>query len=193
MDMLPFKLIETLQLFINLSDIELHALASVMEERHIKKGEYFLQQGQICHHLGFLNKGIMRVYHLANDKEYTSYFNFGDRNPFVSSFSSFVTRQPSQESIHALEDCEILQISYSNLQKLYDENFAIQKMGRLIAEYNYTLAIKRIYSLQHFTAQERYNELLVIYPNIVNHVPHHYVASYLGITPESLSRIRKEK
>ena len=193
MERLPQKLIDTLQMFAKLSDNELIALSSVMEHRKVKKGDYFLQQGQVCQHLGFLNSGIMRVYHLANDKEYTSYFNFGERNPFVSSFSSFVTRKPSQESIHALEDCELLLISYDNLQKLYESSFALQKLGRVIAEYNYTLAMKRIYSLQHFSAQERYKELLLIYPNLVNHVPHHYIASYLGITPESLSRIRKEK
>ena len=193
MSQLPPKLIETLQQFTKLSDNELNTLSSLMEARQVKKGEHYLQQGQVCHHLGFLAKGIMRVYHLANDKEYTSYFNFGERNPFVSSFSSFITRKPSQESIHALEDCDLLVISYEHLQKLYEESFGLQKMGRMIAEYNYTLAMKRIYSLQHFTAQERYNELLVIYPNLVNQVPHHYIASYLGITPESLSRIRKEK
>ena len=190
---LPPKLVETLQIFTKLSDNELDAISSVMESREVKKGEHYLQQGQICQYLGFLSQGIMRVYHLANDKEYTSYFNFGERNPFVSSFSSFVTRKPSYESIHALQDCELLVISYDNLQKLYESSFVMQKLGRVIAEFNYTLAMKRIYSLQHFTAQERYNELLHIYPNLINHVPHHYVASYLGITPESLSRIRKEK
>jgi len=193
MSQLPPKLVETLQQFSKLSDNELDTLNSNLEHKLVKKGEHYMRQGQVCNYLGFLTSGTMRVYHLAKDKEYTSYFNFGDRNPFVSSFSSFITRKPSQESIHALEDCELLVISYDNLQKLYEASFALQKMGRLIAEYNYTLAIKRIYSLQHFSAQERYNELLHIYPNLVNHVPHHYIASYLGITPESLSRIRKEK
>ena len=128
-------------MFTKLSENELIALGSVMETRLVKKGGHYLHQGQICHHLGFLNKGIMRVYHLANDKEYTSYFNFGDRNPFVSSFSSFITRKPSHESIHALEDCEICQISYNDLQKLYDESFAFQKLGRLVAEFSYRLAL----------------------------------------------------
>ena len=193
MSSLPTLLIQTLQHFSKLSETELAQMEESMEQKELKKGEYFLQQGQVCNYLGFLEQGIMRVFHVANDKEYTSYFNFGERNPFVSSFSSFISRKSSQESIHALEDCRLLMISYQDLEKLYAGSFAFQKLGRMISEYNYTLAVKRIYSLQHFTAQERYNELLHIYPNLINQVPHHYVASYLGITPESLSRIRKEK
>src|SRR6185503_18854812 len=115
------------------------------------------------------------------------------RNHFVADFSSFLTRKPARENIHALEDCELALISQKDLEKLYSESFAFQKLGRLIAEYNYVLAVERIYSLQHESALERYNHLLEIYPNLINRVPHHYIASYLGITPESLSRIRKEK
>jgi CRP-like cAMP-binding protein len=193
MDSLPLKLVETLQRFSKLSQNDTNKLAAVMTIAEFEKGDFFLKQGKVCNHLGFLLKGIMRVFHVANDKEYTSYFNFGGRNPFVSSYSSFITRKPSQENIHALEDCELALIGYDDLQKLYEENFAFQKLGRVIADYNYTLAVERIYALQHNTAQERYNQLLDIYPNLINSVPHHYVASYLGITPESLSRIRKEK
>ncbi|HLP20005.1 MAG TPA: Crp/Fnr family transcriptional regulator [Chitinophagales bacterium] len=189
---LPEKLIHTLHHFVKLSQPELDMLATVMQPVQIAKGDYFLRQGKVCNQLGFLVSGVMRVYHLANDKEYTSYFNFGNRNPFVSSYSSFLSRTPSQENIHALEDCELVQITYDDLQKLYDQSLEFQKLGRLIAEYNYTLAVERIYSLQHCTAQQRYVQLLQLYPNLVNAVPHHYIASYLGITPESLSRIRKE-
>jgi|ERR1043165_1721833 CRP-like cAMP-binding protein len=192
METLPEKLVKTIQHFTDLPTADWQRLTDVMHEAEVKKGDFFLKQGKVCSHLGFLVSGVMRVYHLANDKEYTSYFNFGSRNPFVSSYSSFVTRKPSHESIHALEDCKLAQISYDDLQQLYSESAAFQKLGRLIAEYNYTLAVERIYSLQHNTANERYVQLMDMYPNLINVVPHHYVASYLGVTPESLSRIRKE-
>ena len=84
-------------------------------------------------------------------------------------------------------------ISYNDLHRLYEQSIHLQKLGRLMAEFNYTLAMERIYSLQHHSARQRYEQLLDIYPNLINHVPHHYIASYLGITPESLSRVRKEK
>lgn len=189
---LPPALVHTLNRFVQLSAGELTLLAGYMQPVTIKKGDFYLQQGKVSNYLAFMVSGAMRVYHTANDKEYTSYFNFGGRNPFVSSYSSFITRTPSQENIHALDDSELIQIHYDNLQKLYTGSPQFEKLGRLIAEYNYTLAVERIYSLQHNTAPQRYLQLLEMYPNLVNAVPHHYIASYLGITPESLSRIRKE-
>jgi CRP-like cAMP-binding protein len=177
--------------FTILPEEDWNKLIRSFEIKKLSKGDYFVKQGQICNYTGFLNKGILRVYYIENGREFTSYFNFGTRNQFVSSFTSFLTRQPSKESIHVLEDAEIAIISYEKLQLLYSESFEIQKLGRLMAEYNYILAMERIYSLQYQSAAERYNNLLKIYPQLINHIPHHYIASYLGITPESLSRIRK--
>lgn len=182
-----------LERFAKLSAEDVEKLDSCIQQKIYKKGDAFVRQGQVCNYIGFLMKGIMRVYHVKKDKEYTSYFNTDERNRFVADFSSFLTRQPSKENVHALEDCELALISHADLEKLYAGSFSFQKIGRLIAEYNYVLAIERIYSLQHESAVERYNHLLQIYPNLINRVPHHYIASYLGITPESLSRIRKEK
>lgn len=181
----------TINKFSTIKDKDWNDLLDSFEIKHLKKGEYFIHEGQVCNHIGFLNTGILRVFYVEGDKEFTSFFNFGNRNPLVSAFTSFFTRQPSRESIHALEDSEIGLIHYDKLQHLYDKSFELQKLGRLMAEYNYILAMERIYSLQHQSATERYNNLLKIYPQLVNHVPHHYIASYLGITAESLSRIRK--
>lgn len=192
---MDLSLLEKLKTFTNkftlLPEKDWEQLVDSVEIKALKKGAFFVQEGQICNHIGFLNKGILRVYYLENGKEFTSYFNFGNRNPMISAFTSFITRQPSKESIHALEDAEIALIHYDKLQQMYEGSFALQKLGRLMAEYNYVLAMERIYSLQHQTAAERYQQLLKIYPQLINHIPHHYIASYLGITPESLSRIRK--
>lgn len=192
MNALPTGLLSLLNKFIRLDTDMQRQLAGYMQPVTVNKGDFYLQQGKVSNYLAFMVSGAMRVYHLANDKEYTSYFNFGGRNPFVSSYSSFISRTPSQENIHALDDSELIQIHYDDLQKLYAASPQFEKLGRLIAEYNYTLAVERIYSLQHDTAQQRYIQLLDMYPNLVNAVPHHYIASYLGITPESLSRLRKE-
>ncbi|OFY83713.1 MAG: hypothetical protein A3F72_12825 [Bacteroidetes bacterium RIFCSPLOWO2_12_FULL_35_15] len=157
-----------------------------------KKGDLFIKEGQLCNHIGFLNKGIARVYYVIDGKEITSYFNAGNRNLFVCSFTSFLSRKPSFENIHFLEDSELLVLEYEQLQDLYDKSPNIQKLGRLMAEYNYVLSMERIYSLQHSPAIDRYNNMLKIYPGLMNQIPHHYIASYLGITPESLSRIKKK-
>lgn len=171
-------------------DIDL--LLSICTEASYMRGDYFVREGSVCTKLGFLTSGISRVYHLANDKEYTSYFNFTERNRMVSSFESFLTQKPSKESIHFLEDASLILINRADFYNLYSKSAAFQEMGRKLAEYNYILAMERIYSLQHDTALMRYEKLLHIYPDLVNRVPHHYIASYLGITPESLSRVRKD-
>jgi CRP-like cAMP-binding protein len=178
--------------FQSLSQSDIDLLLSICAEASYARGEYFVREGSVCSKLGFLISGIARVYHLANDKEYTSYFNFVQRNRLVSSFESFLTRKPSKESIHFLEDSKLILISREDFYGLYERSAAFQEMGRKLAEYNYILAMERIYSLQHDTAQMRYEKLLHIYPDLVNLVPHHYIASYLGITPESLSRVRKD-
>lgn len=167
-------------------------LLSTAEEVNYKKGDYFIREGETGQRIGFLLSGVARVYHHANDKEYTSYFNFPERNRLVASFESFLTGKPSKENIHFLTDARLIVFSRASLDTLYAESQAFSELGRKLAEYNYLLAMKRIFSLQHDTAQLRYVQLLDIYPDLVNTIPHHYIASYLGITPESLSRIRKE-
>lgn len=178
--------------FQTLDQADTELLLGVCTVRNYSQGDYFVREGNACSQLGFLVSGIARVYHLAQDKEYTSYFNFTHRNRLVSSFESFLTKKPSRESIHFLADSELILIGREDFYSLYDKSAAFQEMGRKLAEYNYILAMERIYSLQHDTAQMRYEKLLQLYPDLVNMVPHHYIASYLGITPESLSRIRRE-
>lgn len=178
--------------FGRLSEADASLFAAACTEAQYSRGDYFIREEEVCHRIGFLLRGVARVYHIANDKEYTSYFNLPQRNRMVGSFESFLTQRPSRESIHFLQDTELILISRSKLYELYDQSPAIQELGRRMAEYNYVLAMERIYSLQHDTAQARYEKLLDIYADLVNLVPHHYIASYIGVTPESLSRIRKD-
>jgi CRP-like cAMP-binding protein len=186
------KMQQSLQKFSSLSDKDWALFSKQLKPKSYKKGDLFVREGQLCNHIGFLNKGIARVFYLIDAKEITSYFNAGNRNMFVCSFTSFLSRKASFENVHFLEDSELLMLEHSQLQELYAKSPNIQKLGRLMAEYNYVLSMERIYSLQHSPAIDRYNNMLKIYPGLLNQVPHHYIASYLGITPESLSRIRKK-
>lgn len=185
------KMRQSLQHFNFINDKDWQLFTKELKLKSFKKGDLFVKEGQQCNHIGFLNKGIARVYYVIDGKEITSYFNAGNRNMFVCSFTSFLSRKPSFENVHFLEDTELLILDYGQLQGLYDKSSSIQKLGRLMAEHNYVLSMERIYSLQHSPAIDRYNDMLKIYPGLMNQIPHHYIASYLGITPESLSRIRK--
>ena len=178
--------------FVSLSEEELATLQPLLQYRFFAKGATYLHSGQVCQKIGFLVSGITRVFYLEDGKEFSSYFNFQDRNPFVSSFTSFLTQTPSRESIHFLENSVLLEISAPSLEQLYASSATFQELGRKMAEFNYILAMERIYSLQHQRAVDRYHILLDTYPNLVNRIPHHYIASYLGITPEALSRLRRE-
>ncbi len=97
--------------FVTLSEGELEILATKLHYRTYAKGDTYLEIGQVSRKIGFLVSGITRVYYLENGKEFSSYFNFEERNPFVASFVSFLTQQPSRESIHFLEDSVLLEIS----------------------------------------------------------------------------------
>ena len=188
----PFeKMQQNLQQISPINEKDWQLFTKHLKLKSYKKGDLFVKEGQLCNYIGFLNKGIARVYYVIDGKEITSYFNAGSRNRFVCSFTSFLSRKPSFENVHFLEDSELLILDYKQLQELYDKSPNIQKLGRLMAEYNYVLSMERIYSLQHSPAIDRYNNMLKIYPGLMNQIPHHYIASYLGITPESLSRIKK--
>ncbi|NER14373.1 cyclic nucleotide-binding domain-containing protein [Leptobacterium flavescens] len=176
---------------VDFSEEEFHALYQLIEIKKYKKGEFFATPSKVCHHVGFLLSGIFRVYHLGQDKEITDYFNTTERNPLISSFSSFLTQTPGNDYVEAIEDSEIIMISGSNLQKLYDRFKSFERFGRILAEKNYVLALERIESLQYHSATQRYESFLQLYPQLINRIPNYYIASYLGVTPESLSRIRK--
>lgn len=188
----PFeKMRQSLNQISPINDKDWQLFSRHLKLKTYKKGDLFVKERQQCNHIGFLNKGIARVYYVIDGKEITSYFNAGNRNLFVCSFTSFLSRKPSFENVHFLEDSELLVLDFEQLQDLYNKSPNIQKLGRLMAEYNYVLSMERIYSLQHSPAIDRYNNMLKIYPGLMNQIPHHYIASYLGITPESLSRIKK--
>ncbi|MFT5648346.1 MAG: CRP-like cAMP-binding protein [Aureispira sp.] len=158
----------------------------------LKKGEHWVQEGKTCQHIGFVITGVFRVFSTVDGKEIIAHFAFERRNPVLSAYTSFINQMPSLESIQALEDSSLLILHHEHLQKLYQEKPVFERLGRLLIEQMYVLAKTRIYDLQHKTATERYAELLEKYPQIINRIAHHHVASYLGIAPESLSRLRKK-
>jgi len=166
-------------------------LSSKLITEQFEKGDIILQQNKVCKNLKFVISGVYRVYQINEGKEITSYFNYKERNPFVASFISLLTNKPSTEIIECIVPGKLITISYQDWKNLYQISHELNTFGRKMAEYNYVLAMERIESLQYQSASDRYQIFLKHYPNLLNQIPHHYIASYLGITPESLSRIRK--
>ena len=175
-----------------LSEGDIEFLAKNSKTQEFIKGEFLIKEGQIARYIGFVTKGVFRVYQNIDGKEVTSYFSYEERNPFATSFVSFLTELPSVEYVEAIEDASVILLSKESINELYNSSKSFERLGRIMSEKNYLLATERIRSLQYQTASDRYNMFMEIYPSLLNRIPHHYIASYLGITPESLSRVRKE-
>jgi CRP-like cAMP-binding protein len=185
------KLFDFIAEVVQLQDVDVLKIGSKLAIETYDKGDFILKQNQVSKTLKFVLSGVYRVYQLKDGKEITSYFNYEERNPLVASFVSLLKNEPSTEYIACIIPGKVLSISYSDWQELYKTSLELNIFGRLMAEKNYLLAIQRIESLQYQNASERYELFLKLYPNLLNQIPHHYISSYLGITPESLSRVRK--
>ncbi|MCK6616898.1 MAG: Crp/Fnr family transcriptional regulator [Cyclobacteriaceae bacterium] len=174
---------------VQFTEEEWQAQQAVSIRRWLKKGEYLLRAGQVCNHVSFINKGVFRVFNIVNDNEYTAYFAF--ENDYVTDYKSFLTRKPSFDNIVALEDAELIQLDYDSMQRLYETFPVWQKYGRLISEYVFIETAERTQSLLLKSPEERYLQMLKEHPQIPERIPLKYIASYIGVTPEALSRIRK--
>lgn len=148
-------------------------------------------QYMVCNDLGLVVKGIFRIYYCRPDtNEETNIFFFSE-NQFIVSFRSFITRNACHYFIQAMEDSEIVYISYHDLMSLYETHPNWAKFGRLLAELFFTYSQSRAEELLFFTHEQRYVRLLDEHPNIINRIPAYHISSYLGIKNPSLSRIRK--
>ena len=157
--------------------------------RQFSSNEIILSPGQVENYLSFVNSGIVRYYVLANDKEIT--FDFAFKNSFYCAYDSFYRRTETGVHVQAITDCSLYSFSYNNLQVLYNECENAEKLGRLATELLLNRKVKRELSLLTKSPQERYEALLNDQPNYIQHIPLKYLASYIGVVPETLSRIRK--
>jgi CRP-like cAMP-binding protein len=164
---------------------------SFWKSRKIKKGDFFNMQYVVCNDLGLVVKGVFRIYYSNPDTSAETNIFFFSENQFIVSFRSFITRNACHYFIQAMEDCEIVYITYPDLISLYETHPNWAKFGRLLAELFFTYSQTRAEELLLFTHEQRYVRLLDAHPNIVNRIPAYHISSYLGIKNPSLSRIRK--
>ncbi|MFY8035870.1 MAG: Crp/Fnr family transcriptional regulator [Cyclobacteriaceae bacterium] len=175
--------------FISFTDEQLNAFLQATEKKRIPKGSYLMEGGQICDYVAFINKGHFRTYCIVNQEEVT--YNFFFEGNFFTDYPSFLTRQPSLEYHQALVDSEVLIVSYEKMQQIYAQVPAWEKFGRLIAEFILIRIADRNRAMLFLSPEDQYLDLMKTRPKIFEKIPQHYIASYLGIQPESLSRIRK--
>ncbi|QGY46511.1 cyclic nucleotide-binding domain-containing protein [Maribellus comscasis] len=172
----------------NTNSEEQNAIRNAARIKHLAKNEIFLREGDVCKSIGLIEKGSMRLYYDSPEKEVCNDFFF--ENSVVGSFASFLTEMPSIVSIAAIEDCEIILFEKSDLFLLIQKYPSLKRLADFILQEQFLRAEKREEALLKFSPEKRFKNLLEEHPKIFKRVPLHYVASYLNITPETLSRYR---
>jgi len=164
------------------------AIEKVSSVITIKKNKDLQPIDHTCRTIYFITRGVARIYYFKDDNDITESFAF--ENQIIARVESLFTGKPSKKAIQVLENSEFIGIQSTPLFKLYDQFPDIERLFRKIFESAYVDTVNRIESMQFHTAEERYNALLKEAPNIVQRIPLKHIASYLGITQVTLSRIR---
>ena len=173
---------------VSVSREALEKLASILVKNEIKKGQNFLNEGEVCTQMGYVYKGLVRQYYYKNGKEMTEHFCC-EEGVFIC-IESFLRQKPSRLVVEALENTIIYGIPHDPILKLAEECYEIEKVYRGLLENSLILSQVKMDMFRFESANERYNRLLREQPEIVRRAPLSYIASFLLMTPETLSRVR---
>jgi len=177
------------ELFVQMSDSDWEIFSSKLIRRAFPKKSIILVQGKIENYLSFIEKGIIRMCITKERDDLT--FSFEFEGNFFSAYSSFLTQQPSDYQIEAITETILWSISHADLQEIYSKTTIGNTLGRYASEGLYMKKTKRELSLLMKTAENRYLDLFKEEPRLLQQIQLKYIASYIGITPQALSRIRK--
>lgn len=177
---------------IPLNDEEIELVTAYFKPRLYRKRQYVLQEGDVCIHFNFVIRGCLRMYKV-DEKGSTHIIQFASENWWLTNIGSFHERKPSELNIDALEDTMVLQISYDNLIALYIQVAKFDRIFRVLIENSFVTLQNRLLQNISSTAEDRYNSFIEVYPHLSNRLPQTQIASFLGITPEFLSRLRNRR
>lgn len=177
---------------IPLNDEEIELVTAYFKPRLYRKRQYVLQEGDVCNHFNFVIRGCLRMYKV-DEKGSTHIIQFASENWWLTNIGSFHERKPSELNIDALEDTMVFQISYDNLIALYIQVAKFDRIFRVLIENSFVTLQNRLLQNISSTAEDRYNSFIEVYPHLSNRLPQTQIASFLGITPEFLSRLRNRR
>ncbi len=172
------------------SDESYDLLMSIATEKEVRKNQILFHTGKPISKILFLKKGLLRGYKLIDGKDYTHHFYVADW--FATDFHSFLTEQPSQIYIQALEDTVYLEFRKKDLLNLYHISHELEALGRVMAEKAYLATAEKLANMQLHNLTEKYELLMKTSPELIQSVPQKYIASYLGVSEQSLSRIKRQ-
>lgn len=182
-------IIDRIKQLISITNDEALLLSQLFIEKQLKKGEHFLNEGQVCRSLAMISAGLVRYYINEDGKEGTYYFS--KEGEFVCDYESFLRQVPSSKNIQALEDTSLYIISYNGLQQVYRDLEEGERLGRIGIEQVFVSVLQQLTSFYKDAPELRYQRFLETFSGISQRIPQYYIASYVGIKPQSLSRIRK--
>lgn len=174
-----------------ISKLDWDFFKSKLQRRIIPKKTIFLKINEIENHISFIESGVVRLFLPKENPEKEITFGFSFKNQFVSAYDSFLTQKPSLYQLQALTETSLLSISYKDLQEVYQTTQIGNLIGRLTAERLFLIKSKREQNLLNLTAEERYLNLFKERPELIKVIPLKYISSYIGVTAQALSRIRK--
>ncbi|MEL6676818.1 MAG: Crp/Fnr family transcriptional regulator [Bacteroidota bacterium] len=179
---------EAISSHIKFSDESYDLLINIATERKAGKNQLIFHPNKPTNKILFLKKGLLRGYRIIDGKEHTHHFYFA--NWFVTDFSSFLTEEPSHIYIEAIEDSAFFEFQKQDLLNLYATSHQLETLGRIIAERAYLATVQKLENMQLLTLTEKYQLLMKTHPSLIQRVPQKQLASYLGVSEQSLSRIK---
>ena len=182
---------QTLKTAVDFTGEDLTVIKKQLTPKKLRKKQYLLQEGDVCKFVAFVEKGVLRSYTIA-EKGTEHILQFALEGWLISDLYSFLTAEPANYTIDAIEDCELVLISKNAHEELLKTLPKYETWIRLQITGAYIAFQKRLTSIISLPLEKRYENFTSTYPHIVQRVPQHMIASYMGLTPETLSRVRKK-
>ncbi|MBP2619210.1 Crp/Fnr family transcriptional regulator [Chryseobacterium jejuense] len=184
-------LLSHIQNKVDITDEQKSLIQSFFTVKKLKKRQYLLQEGDICRCLSFVSKGLLKSYFL--DEKGNEHINmFAFEGWWISDFNSFIHQEKAVLNIDAVEDTEVLMITLENYEKMMQEIPAMDRYFRILYQNSLVTKDYRLIVFNGYTAEEKYLQLAQEKPEMIQRIPHNLIASYLGLAPETISRIRKK-
>ena len=183
------NLLKLIKQIVELEQKEVELIKSSFKPFFLAKGTFFLKSGEVNKHIGFLEKGLVRYFVYKNEEEST--FEFTKEGEFIADYQSFNKNTASNQNIQAIEDCELLIIDYPNVQNIFNTTKNENLIGRLIIEHRFNVMVNQLLAIYMQSHEERYKRLVKHYSGLTQRIPQYLIASYVGVKPPSLSRIRR--
>jgi CRP-like cAMP-binding protein len=186
---MPEQLIKEIKAIDDFSSQDIELFFSLLEEFFIEKGDHFVNIGQVSYHVGYIKSGLAMHYKIHDGIEIP--IDFTKENQWLAYLKSFTTQTPADMAIKALEDISLLRLSATNMQKLFELQPKFMSIRNYYTELSFMSNAQHGADLAMLSAKQRYDKFVQEKPELVNRVPQYLIAAYLGIKPQSLSRLRK--